>query len=75
MGVELVDVGGFPIAAGAGVEVVVEFGFAGARLSVDLHPATMRLVPDVIVLGDDSKPVGPGQVGRTGPGGHVPLGY
>ncbi len=31
--------------------------------------------PDVIVLGDDGRPAGPGQVGRLARGGHIPLGY
>jgi 3-oxocholest-4-en-26-oate---CoA ligase len=31
--------------------------------------------PDTIVLGDDDRPVGPGQVGRLARGGHVPIGY
>jgi acyl-CoA synthetase (AMP-forming)/AMP-acid ligase II len=31
--------------------------------------------PDVIVLDDDGRPAGPGQVGRLARGGHVPLGY
>ena len=31
--------------------------------------------PDVIVLDDDDRPAGPGQIGRLARGGHVPLGY
>jgi 3-oxocholest-4-en-26-oate---CoA ligase len=31
--------------------------------------------PDTIVLDDDDRPAGPGQVGRLARGGHVPLGY
>jgi 3-oxocholest-4-en-26-oate---CoA ligase len=31
--------------------------------------------PDVIVLDDEGRPAGPGQVGRLARGGHVPLGY
>jgi 3-oxocholest-4-en-26-oate---CoA ligase len=31
--------------------------------------------PDVIVIDDDGRPAGPGQVGRLARGGHVPLGY
>jgi 3-oxocholest-4-en-26-oate---CoA ligase len=31
--------------------------------------------PDVIVLDDEGRPARPGQVGRLGRGGHVPLGY
>ena len=56
-----------------------ETGFAGiAFISADdQHRGgpTVTAGPDVIVLGDDSKPVGPGQVGRLARGGHVPLGY
>jgi len=56
-----------------------ETGFAGiAFISAnDEHRGgpTVAAGPDVIVLGDDGKPVGPGQVGRLARGGHVPLGY
>jgi 3-oxocholest-4-en-26-oate---CoA ligase len=31
--------------------------------------------PSTIVIGDDNKPVGPGQIGRLARGGHIPLGY
>jgi acyl-CoA synthetase (AMP-forming)/AMP-acid ligase II len=31
--------------------------------------------PDTIVLDDEGRPAGPGQVGRLARGGHVPLGY
>ena len=31
--------------------------------------------PDVVVLDDDDRPLGPGQVGRLARGGHVPIGY
>jgi 3-oxocholest-4-en-26-oate---CoA ligase len=31
--------------------------------------------PSTIVIGDDDKPVGPGQIGRLARGGHVPVGY
>ena len=31
--------------------------------------------PDVIVLDDDDRPAGPGQIGRLARSGHVPLGY
>src|SRR5215470_11589206 len=56
-----------------------ETGFAGiAFLSADDEHRggpTVTAGPDVIVLGDDNEPVGPGQVGRLARGGHVPLGY
>ena len=31
--------------------------------------------PATIVIDEDNKPVGPGQVGRLAKGGHIPLGY
>jgi 3-oxocholest-4-en-26-oate---CoA ligase len=31
--------------------------------------------PSTIVIDDDNKPVGPGQIGRLARGGHIPLGY
>jgi 3-oxocholest-4-en-26-oate---CoA ligase len=31
--------------------------------------------PSTIVIDDDGKPVGPGQIGRIARGGHIPLGY
>src|ERR1700758_3147179 len=56
-----------------------ETGFAGIAFvsADDAHRGgpTVTAGPDVIVLGDDGKPVGPGQVGRLARGGHVPLGY
>jgi 3-oxocholest-4-en-26-oate---CoA ligase len=56
-----------------------ETGFAGiAFVSVgDPHRGgpTVMAGPDVIVLDDDGRPAGPGQVGRLARGGHVPLGY
>jgi len=56
-----------------------ETGFAGIAFvsAADEHRGgpTVTAGPDVIVLGDDNEPVGPGQVGRLARGGHVPLGY
>jgi 3-oxocholest-4-en-26-oate---CoA ligase len=56
-----------------------ETGFAGITfVSVgDPHRGgpTVMAGPDVIVLDDDGRPAGPGQVGRLARGGHVPLGY
>jgi acyl-CoA synthetase (AMP-forming)/AMP-acid ligase II len=56
-----------------------ETGFAGIAFvsADDEHRGgpTVTAGPDVIVLGDDNQPVGPGQVGRLARGGHVPLGY
>jgi acyl-CoA synthetase (AMP-forming)/AMP-acid ligase II len=31
--------------------------------------------PSTIVIDDDNRPVGPGQIGRLARGGHIPLGY
>jgi 3-oxocholest-4-en-26-oate---CoA ligase len=56
-----------------------ETGFAGLSFVGAGEPhrggPTVRAGPDVIVLGDDGRPAGPGQVGRLARGGHVPLGY
>ena len=56
-----------------------ETGFAGIAFvsADDEHRGgpTVTAGPDVIVLGDDGRPAGPGQVGRLARGGHVPLGY
>jgi acyl-CoA synthetase (AMP-forming)/AMP-acid ligase II len=56
-----------------------ETGFAGISFVTAGEPhlggPTVMAGPDVIVLGDDSRPVGPGQVGLLARGGHVPLGY
>ena len=35
----------------------------------------VRSGPDTIVIGEDNRPVAPGEVGRIARGGHVPLGY
>jgi 3-oxocholest-4-en-26-oate---CoA ligase len=56
-----------------------ETGFAGISFVSAGEPyrggPTVMAGPDVIVLGDDGQPAGPGQVGRLARGGHVPLGY
>jgi 3-oxocholest-4-en-26-oate---CoA ligase len=56
-----------------------ETGFAGIAFvnAGDPHRGgpTVMAGPDVIVLDDDGRPAGPGQVGRLARGGHVPLGY
>ena len=56
-----------------------ETGFAGISFVSAGEPhlggPTVMAGPDVIVLGDDGGPAGPGQVGRLARGGHVPLGY
>ena len=36
---------------------------------------TVKPGPDVLVLDEHDRPVGPGEVGRLARGGHVPLGY
>ena len=35
----------------------------------------MPLGPDSIIIGDDDRPVAPGEVGRLARGGNVPIGY
>jgi 3-oxocholest-4-en-26-oate---CoA ligase len=49
-------------------------GFASAggqsRGGPTVHPG-----PSTIVIDDDGRPVGPGEIGRIGRGGHIPLGY
>jgi acyl-CoA synthetase (AMP-forming)/AMP-acid ligase II len=58
-----------------------ESGFNGLRLvergatSNDSGLINVNLGPDTIVLGDDDRPVQPGEVGRMARGGNVPLGY
>jgi 3-oxocholest-4-en-26-oate---CoA ligase len=56
-----------------------ETGFAGIAFvsAGDPHRGgpTVMAGPDVIVLDDDGRRAGPGQVGRLARGGHVPLGY
>jgi len=56
-----------------------ETGFAGISFVAAGEPhrggPTVMAGPDVIVLGDDGQPAGPGTVGRLARGGHVPLGY
>jgi 3-oxocholest-4-en-26-oate---CoA ligase len=56
-----------------------ETGFAGITVVTAGEPnrggPTVMAGPDVIVLDDDAKPAGPGQIGRLARGGHVPLGY
>jgi 3-oxocholest-4-en-26-oate---CoA ligase len=49
-------------------------GFASAGGQQRGGP-TVRPGPDTIVIGDDGRPVGPGEIGRLARGGHVPLGY
>jgi acyl-CoA synthetase (AMP-forming)/AMP-acid ligase II len=56
-----------------------ETGFTGLSFVSAGQPhrggPTVNAGPDVLVLGDDGRPVPPGQVGRLARGGHVPLGY
>ena len=58
-----------------------ESGFNGMRLVEKGNTANATgLVnvargPDTIVIGDDDRPVQPGEVGRMARGGNVPLGY
>ncbi len=58
-----------------------ESGFNGLRLvekgatSNDTGLINVNMGPDTIVIGDDDRPVQPGEVGRMARGGNVPLGY
>ena len=56
-----------------------ETGFAGlgvvAAGAEHRGGPTVRPGPDVLVLDEAGRPVGPGDVGRLARGGHVPLGY
>ncbi|MGI9007172.1 MAG: acyl-CoA synthetase [Streptosporangiaceae bacterium] len=49
-------------------------GFASAGGQQRGGP-TVRPGPATIVIGDDGRRVGPGEIGRLARGGHVPLGY
>ena len=56
-----------------------ETGFTGITLVAagagSRGGPTVRPGPDVLVLDESNRPVGPGEVGRLARGGHVPLGY
>jgi 3-oxocholest-4-en-26-oate---CoA ligase len=56
-----------------------ETGFGGLSFvsaGAEQHGGpTVTPGPNVIVLDDEGRPAGPGQVGRLARGGHVPLGY
>lgn len=56
-----------------------ETGFTGlsavAAGSGQRGGPTVKPGPDVLVLDEHNRPVGPGEVGRLARGGHVPLGY
>ena len=56
-----------------------ETGFAGLGVvtagAEQRGGPTVTPGPDIIVLDDYNRPVGPGAVGRLARGGHVPLGY
>jgi len=57
-----------------------ESGFNGLAMITKDSPRTgggprVRSGPNTIVIGDDGRPVAPGEVGRIARGGHVPLGY
>lgn len=58
-----------------------ESGFNGIRLIEKGKTATadgiinVQRGPDTIVIGDDDRPVAPGEVGRMARGGNVPLAY
>jgi len=56
-----------------------ETGFTGITLvaagAENRGGPTVKPGPDVLVLDEGNRPVGPGEVGRLARGGHVPLGY
>ena len=56
-----------------------ETGFAGMTMvaagSEHRGGPTVRPGPDILVIDEADRPVGPGEVGRLARGGHVPLGY
>jgi 3-oxocholest-4-en-26-oate---CoA ligase len=57
-----------------------ESGFNGLAMVVRGAPQsgggpTVRGGPDTVVIGEDDRPVAPGEIGRLARGGHVPLGY
>jgi acyl-CoA synthetase (AMP-forming)/AMP-acid ligase II len=56
-----------------------ETGFAGmgtvAAGAEQRGGPTVKPGPDILVLDELNRPVGPGEVGRLARGGHVPLGY
>ncbi|OLF06457.1 acyl-CoA synthetase [Actinophytocola xinjiangensis] len=57
-----------------------ESGFNGLAMITRDSPRTgggprVRGGPSTIVIGEDDRPVAPGEVGRIARGGHVPLGY
>ena len=56
-----------------------ETGFAGLGMvaagAEHRGGPTVKAGPDILVIDDDNRPVGPGQIGRLARGGFVPLGY
>ncbi|MGE5133824.1 MAG: acyl-CoA synthetase [Gemmatimonadota bacterium] len=56
-----------------------ETGFAGMTMvaagAEHRGGPTVRPGPDILVIDELDRPVGPGEVGRLARGGHVPLGY
>jgi acyl-CoA synthetase (AMP-forming)/AMP-acid ligase II len=56
-----------------------ETGFAGMTMvsagSEHRGGPTVKPGPDILVIDELDRPVGPGEVGRLARGGHVPLGY
>jgi 3-oxocholest-4-en-26-oate---CoA ligase len=58
-----------------------ESGFNGLRLvekgatANDTGLINVNMGPDTMVIGEDDRPVQPGEVGRMARGGNVPLGY
>ncbi len=57
-----------------------ETGFSGLKMHAKGETnkgggPTVAIGPDTIVIGDDGKPVGPGEVGRIARSGNIPLRY
>ncbi|HEY8478869.1 MAG TPA: acyl-CoA synthetase [Spirillospora sp.] len=52
-----------------------ETGACGPSVGGGKGTARFAMRPGVAVLGDDLKPVAPGEVGRLARSGHIPLGY
>ncbi|GLZ13679.1 acyl-CoA synthetase [Actinomadura sp. NBRC 104425] len=52
-----------------------ETGACGPSVGSKEGTARFQMKPDITVLGDDLRPVRPGQVGRLARSGHIPIGY
>ncbi|GAA4104952.1 acyl-CoA synthetase [Actinomadura miaoliensis] len=52
-----------------------ETGACGPSVGSKEGTARFQMKPGITVLGDDMKPVRPGEIGRLARSGHIPLGY